>query len=150
MKRPALIMVALGVVASLHIYTSIKAGAPLPLLHIIREPVDISSPLVRLADVASCHQGDRITVTGWVSDIWEPAGKRAPHTVILRDQSGVLEVVHWLQPPLRISIGDSVECIGTIDLYRGQLQLRLWNISDMNRLASVKDIQQKQSHSESH
>jgi RecJ-like exonuclease len=91
-----------------------------------------ANPVLMLANISAALHGDRITVAGQVSDIWEPAGKRAPHTLILRDRSGVLEVVHWLKhPPPRVDIGDSVECTGTVDLYRGGLQLRLWTPGDL-------------------
>ena len=79
-------------------------------------------------------QGDRITVIGKVSDIWDSAGQRAPHTLILRDGSGVLEIVHWLKQPLGVDIGDSLQCTGTVDLYRGGLQLRLWTPNDLQVL----------------
>jgi len=92
---------------------------------------------IRLADVSACRPGDRITVQGTVGNVWEPAGKRAPYTVILRDQSGTLEVVHWLEGPLGIAVGNLVECTGTIDLYRGQLQLRLWRKGDLQLLRST-------------
>ena len=87
-----------------------------------------------LARVNASLQGDRITVIGRVSDIWEPTGERAPHTLILRDGSGALEIVHWLSHPLCVDIGDSVECTGTVDLYRGGLQLRLWTPRDLQVL----------------
>jgi RecJ-like exonuclease len=87
-----------------------------------------------IANISASRQGDRITVFGEVSDIWEPAGKRAPHTIILRDDSGALEIVHWLKHPPRVDIGDSVECTGTVDLYRGGLQLRLWTPEDLQAL----------------
>jgi len=73
-------------------------------------------------------------VRGMVGDIWEPASARAPHTVILRDQSGALEIVHWLKDSLGTAVGAYVECTGTVDLYRGQLQLRLWRKDDMQPL----------------
>lgn len=88
-----------------------------------------------LADISASRQGERITVVGQVSDIWEPAGTRAPHTLILRDDSAALEIVHWLKNLPRVDIGDSVECTGTVDLYRGGLQLRLWTPKDLQVLS---------------
>lgn len=131
--RPVYIIAALGVVALLHLWTWHKSSIARSPEMSSRQPVDVLSP-VRLADIDSCRPGDRLTVTGRVSDIWEPAGERAPHTVILRDDSGALEVVHWLKQPLRAVIGDFVECTGTIDLYRGELQLRLWSAKDFDIL----------------
>ena len=133
--RQAFIIAALTVAAFLHVYTWKRSPATRSPKGQSQTPGEISGPVLMLANISASRQGDRITVVGQVSDIWEPAGKRAPHTIILRDGSGVLEIVHWLNHPPRVNIGDSVECTGTVDLYRGGLQLRLWTSRDLQVLS---------------
>jgi len=137
MGRQVFIVISLVLVALLHIYSTTGADACRSRIGKIRQPDESSSVGTCLADIDSCRPGERITVQGTVGDLWEPASKRAPHTVILRDQSGSLEVVHWLEDPLGIAIGHPVECTGTIDIYRGQLQLRLWSKDDMHLISGA-------------
>jgi len=132
MGRKGVIVISLVLVASLHIYSTTGAEAGRSRNGKIRQPDESSSVGTCLADIDSCRPGERITVQGTVGDLWEPASKRAPHTVILRDQSGSLEIVHWLADPPGIAIGNSVECTGTVEIYRGQLQLRLWSKNDLH------------------
>ena len=54
---------------------------------------------------------------------------------VVWDGSAALEIVHWLKSPLPVDIGASVECTGTVDLYRGRLQLRLWTPKDLQVLS---------------
>lgn len=132
--RQVFIIVALTVAVFLHVYTWKRAPVTQSPKGQSRTPSEVSGPVLMIANISASRQGDRITVIGQVSDIWEPAGTRAPHTLLLRDGSGVLEIVHWLKQPLGVDIGDSLECTGTVDLYRGGLQLRLWTPNDLQVL----------------
>ena len=132
--RKVFIILALALAVLLHvcIWTG-STAAPSPEEQ-GRTPGVVHGAVFMLANISPSMQGDRITVIGRISDIWEPAGKRAPHTIILRDGSAALEVVHWLKSAPCVDIGDSVECTGTVDLYRGGLQLRLWASRDLQVL----------------
>ena len=132
--RQALIITALTAAVCLHVYTWKRAP-------VTRSPKDpdhpvgaLPGPALIIANIRASQQGERITVVGQVRDVWEPAGKRAPHTIILRDRSGALEIVHWLNPAPQVDVGDPVACTGTVDLYRGGLQLRLWTSKDLQVL----------------
>jgi DNA/RNA endonuclease YhcR with UshA esterase domain len=132
--RPAFIFVLLTLTVLLHICTWKLSSATRSSAELQNQIfAEVSDP-VRIAHISASGQGERITVVGQVSDIWESAGKRAPHTIILRDGTGALEIVHWLKQSPRVGVGDSVECTGTIDLYRGGLQLRLWSPADLQVL----------------
>lgn len=137
--RYAFIIVAMTLAVFLHVYTWKRSPATVS-PEVLSRPLDEGSGPVRIANIRASRRGERITVVGRVSDIWESAGKRAPHTIILRDGSGALEIVHWLKHPPRVEIGDSVECTGTVDLYRGGLQLRLWTPRDLQVLSPSRNI----------
>lgn len=132
--RQAFIIAALTLAAFLHAYTWKKEPAARSLMRPEQFPGAESGAALMIADISASREGDRITVVGRISDMWEPAGKRAPHTIILRDSSGALEIVHWLKRLPAVDIGDTVECTGMVDLYRGGLQLRLWNPRDLQIL----------------
>lgn len=129
--RRIFIIAALATAVFLHVRMWKKAPATRSPIGHAQTADEISGPVSALADISASMQGERITVTGKLSAVWEPIGKRAPHTLILRDGSGALEIVHWLKYPLPVDVGDWVQCTGTIDLYRGALQLRLWNSSEL-------------------
>lgn len=98
-------------------------------------PVEDYISEFRLADITAHQEGERITAFGQVSKVWKPeAGSRAPYKIILEDPGGTLEVVHWLMEPVQVEIGDPVEVSGTVGVYRGKIQLRLWNVNDIQPL----------------
>lgn len=89
----------------------------------------------RLADITEDQVEERLTAFGIVSQVWKPEpGSRAPHKIVLEDPSGLLQIVHWLKEPLDVQVGDPVEVTGTVDIYKDQLQLRLWNAEDFQPL----------------
>lgn len=133
--RQALIILALVIAVVLHIRTWEKLAATQAREEQIRISDETYDAVLKPADITASMQGDRVTVAGRISDIWKSAGKRAPHTLILRDGSAALEIVHWIKSPLPVDIGASVECTGTVDLYRGRLQLRLWTPKDLQVLS---------------
>lgn len=133
--RQGLLIAAMAAAVFLHVYTWNKASARRSPIGHAEAVGEISGPVLELADISASMQGDRITIVGRLIDSWEPTGKRAPHTLILRDGSGVLEIVHWLKKPPAVDVGDSVECTGTVDCYRGVLQLRLWYPGDLRILS---------------
>jgi hypothetical protein len=133
--RQALIISVLAVAVSLHIWT----WKTVPVAQFREEqgqsPEEAPGAVLMPANINASMQGDRITVAGRISDSWESSAKRAPRTLILRDGSAALEVVHWLKSPIPVDIGASVECTGTVGLYRGRIQLRLWTPQDLQVLS---------------
>ena len=90
---------------------------------------------LKLSDITAKQKGDRMTVSGRVSKVWNPRpGSKAPHKIILADQSGSLEVVHWFAPERPVEVGDELEIRGMVDLYEGQLQLKVWEAKDIRVL----------------
>ena len=74
-----------------------------------------------------------MTVHGRVSKVWKPrSDSKAPHKIVLADQSGSLEVVHWFETERKVKEGDALEITGTVDLYKGKVQLKVWTSSDIS------------------
>ncbi len=100
---------------------------------VISEPV--IEPFVSefdLADITAEQAGERMTVYGRVSNIWyTQEGSRAPTKIVLRDDSGSLSIVHWLKESPDIQPGDELKITGTVNLYKGRLQLKLWSATDI-------------------
>ncbi len=79
-----------------------------------------------LAAVNAGLQGQQQTVKGTVQFIWSPpADSKAPHKIILRDDSASLAVIHWLENPPDIKVGDVVEASGVVNVYRGKVELKV-------------------------
>ncbi len=90
---------------------------------------------VALADITADSPGGRMQVRGRVSRVWiPPAESKAPHRIVLTDRSGSLDVVHWLPEPPIIRAGDIVEVDGIVQVYKGQVQLKLLHSGDMSVL----------------
>jgi DNA/RNA endonuclease YhcR with UshA esterase domain len=86
----------------------------------------------RISDITTELKGTRMTVYGTVSSVWNPPpGSRAPHRIALSDPSGSIDVVHWLDPERIIAIGDQLQIKGTINEYKGRLQLKVWSTADI-------------------
>ena len=133
--RYAFIISALAFTICLHISTTGPSPAVRPRQGAVQAAGEVHDAALTLTDINASMQGERITVVGRVSDVWEAETKRAPHTLIVRDGSAALEIVHWLKSPPPVEMGDSVECTGTVDLYRGRLQLRLRSAKDLEVLS---------------
>jgi DNA/RNA endonuclease YhcR with UshA esterase domain len=85
-----------------------------------------------IADITPEQEGKRMTVYGRVSKVWRPRpDSRAPHKVVLADQSGSLEVIHWFAPERKVKVGDELEITGTVDLYKEKVQLKVWASADI-------------------
>jgi RecJ-like exonuclease len=132
--RQAFIISALALTVYLHV--SLWRQSPAEMFPEGQVPTTgkVGGAVSRLSNINASMLGDRITVSGRISEIWESAGKRAPQTLILRDDSAALEIVHWLKSPPPVEVGASIECTGTVGLYRGRLQLRLWTSKDLQVL----------------
>ena len=90
---------------------------------------------LRLADITAEQEGARIKVFGKVARVWSPRpDSNAPHKIILTDPSGSLEIVHWFEPELTIVEGDELDVFGTVDVYKGRLQLKVWESDHLRYL----------------
>ncbi|MDH3982431.1 MAG: OB-fold nucleic acid binding domain-containing protein [Kiritimatiellaceae bacterium] len=97
-----------------------------------------------LADITAEQKGARMTVAGRVSYVWKPKpGSKAPHKIILKDASGILDVVCWLKDVPEFEIGAEIEVTGTVDLYKEQLQLKVRKVEDFKPVE--KDLGDPQS-----
>ncbi len=95
---------------------------------------------LKLSVITAEQKGERMTVQGRVSKVWKPRpGSKAPHKIVLEDSSGSLEVVHWFAPELQVEVGDALEIRGTIDLYKDQLQLKVWEPGDIQPLETAAE-----------
>ncbi len=91
---------------------------------------------LKLSDITAEQDGARMTVYGRVSMVWNPRpGSKAPHKIVLADPSGSLEVIHWFEPDLQVEVGDELEIFGTVDLYKGRVQLKVWDADDIRPLS---------------
>ncbi len=72
------------------------------------------------------------TVRGEVVRLGCPGqGSNAPHRIILRDASGELEVVHWLELERPPAVGDWIEARGKVGRYKGRAQLKVIRSADV-------------------
>jgi len=94
----------------------------------------------KLNDIIPEQAGKRMTVYGRVSKIWNPRqNSRAPTKIVLQDESGSLNVVHWLKESPDIQVGDALEVTGMVNLYDGRLQLKLRNTADVQPYLKNRD-----------
>ncbi len=99
--------------------------------------VDDSIPVAgtKLAEITADRKGERMAVVGRVSKVWAPrAGSNSPYKLVLADESGTLEVVHWLADAPSVAVGDVVEIFGTIGVYKDQVQLKVWEAAQIRAL----------------
>ena len=100
---------------------------------VVVAPVAVAG--TKIAEVTGERKGDRLTVSGKVAKLWAPrAGSRAPHKIILEDDSGTLEVVHWLEDFPQVAVGDALEVRGSVDVYKQTVQLKVWDAADLHLL----------------
>jgi DNA/RNA endonuclease YhcR with UshA esterase domain len=92
-------------------------------------------PGQKLSDITPEQNGEPITVYGRVSKVWNPRpDSKAPHRIILSDSSGSLDVVHWFVPELPLAVGDELKIRGTVGVYDGKVQLKVWQAEDIQPL----------------
>lgn len=93
-----------------------------------REPS--AYPKTPIGDITADHRGRRVTVEGVVTDAFSPSpGSRAPHRLTLEADGKTLDVIFWEAVAGRLrglpGNGLLVEAGGTIDEYKGRLQLKV-------------------------
>ena len=122
---------------------SVGAGNELRMRAQSIEQLDAAAPNafvsdLKLSDITAEQKGARMTVCGRVSKVWKPRpGSKAPHKIVLEDSSGSLEVVHWFVPELKVEVGDELEIRGMVDLYKDQLQFKVWEAGDIQPLETA-------------
>lgn len=96
------------------------------------------APSHGLAAITVERKGERVTVRGRVARSWHPPpGSKAPRKLVLRDDAGTLDAIYWLDEPIPAAVGDDVEVRGSIDDYKGTVQLRIWRAEDVRVLESL-------------
>ncbi|VGO22839.1 OB-fold nucleic acid binding domain-containing protein [Pontiella sulfatireligans] len=81
-------------------------------------------------------KGERATVTGRVARVFAPrAGTKAPFKIVLEDAGGTLDVVHWLENAPDVKAGDELEVRGTVNIYKGAVELKVWSAEDIMKRA---------------
>lgn len=94
-------------------------------------PAGAESP----AGVTAALEGEHLVVVGRVAEYSRPrTGSKAPYRIILSDGGGALEVVHWLPDAPQIHEGAKVRVYGTVGLYKGKVQLKVWEAGDIRVL----------------
>ncbi len=97
--------------------------------------VETQTSELKLSDITPEQQGARMTVYGRVSKVWKPRpGSKAPHRIVLSDSSGSLDIVYWFVPEFKVAIGDELEIRGTVGVYDGSVQLKVWQAKDLQPL----------------
>ncbi|MDF7799384.1 hypothetical protein P4C99_07905 [Pontiellaceae bacterium B1224] len=110
-------------------------------------PVDDYISEFRLSDISAHQVDERITAFGQVSKVWKPdPGSKAPHKIVIEDPSGTLEVVHWLQEPIPVEVGDPIEVSGTVGVYKEKIQLKLWSAEDIQPLEIEAPVDAQRMH----
>lgn len=107
---------------------SIRALSP---AQIQIEPVATPSSFLgknKLADILAEQAGSRLTIFGQVAALRpRSVGSNAPYKIILEDPDGRLEVVCWFEPEQRLGLGDALKVYGEVCVYKGKVQLRVWD-----------------------
>ena len=93
-------------------------------------PVKKRAEDILCSEVTAQQEGMDLSVWGRVSRVWVPrTGTKAPYKIILTDASGALEVIHWLGSNQGVTVGDELQVRGRVELYRGKVQLKVWEPS---------------------
>jgi len=105
---------------------AIPAAAPTP-----PAPAGTTS----LASITSAMVSQDVTVQATISEVREPRSERAPYTVTLSQENTRMPLVYWsdMHPQLKdkIKVGNQVRIQGQVSEYRGTLQIKIRNASDV-------------------
>ncbi|HKL22816.1 MAG TPA: hypothetical protein VJ904_13495, partial [Tichowtungia sp.] len=95
------------------------------------------TPPVRLSDITAAQEGERVSVSGVLKDINVPGpGSKAPYALTLEQDGETLEVIFWdkvfqgLERKLPMP-GKTVRATGRVDVYKGKVQLKVWEAADL-------------------
>jgi len=80
----------------------------------------------RLSQISAEQEGETLFVAGVVSRVWKPKpGSKAPHKIVLEDPTGRIEIIHWLEKPPEIELGEPLEVTGIVQVYEGRVELKV-------------------------
>ncbi len=88
--------------------------------------------------------GRKVRLQGIVTEYQTPPRERWPHSIILEDHSGSIQIVYWddvadgIAPEHRPQVGQPLEIRGIVGEYRGVLQLRVDSSEQVNRQFEYK------------
>lgn len=100
---------------------------------------------VKIGDITADHEGEWLTIKGVVESIQVPeAGSKAPHKAVLRQGDDRITVVYWDSVAKKIGeqgLETGRECClsGVIDIFRGELQIKLARPSDLKFETKTQD-----------
>lgn len=99
---------------------------------------------IQLRDVSAAQKGERISVTGTLTDINIPGpGSKAPYVLTLEQDGAKLEVIFWdqvfqaLEQNLPMP-GKTLRATGRVDLYKDKVQLKVWEAADLEEVTANK------------
>ena len=117
-------------------------------LTLIRKRVVGSASLSRisLSDITPAQEGDTVSVVGTLKRILIPKpGSKAPYILTLEEDGAELAVIFWDKvfqgleqklPPL----GKTLSARGRVDLYKGAIQLKVWDAADLREVSELDVI----------
>ena len=92
---------------------------------------------VQLADITAAQEGEQILVTGVLKEIEVPGpGSKAPYVLTIEQGGAELDVIFWdsvfegLERKLPMP-GKTISALGRVDVYKGRVQLKIWNAGDL-------------------
>lgn len=102
-----------------------------------------SNPLViPVGELSQAYVGKYVRVKGTIEKItpaWQPT---APHTIILADDKGKINVVYWadvadnLKPEQKPQNGQTIQVEGKVKEFKGELQIKIYKAADLVILKS--------------
>lgn len=94
-----------------------------------------------LASITSTMAKQDVTVQATISEVREPRSERAPYTVMLSQENTSIPLVYWsdMHPQLKdkIKVGNQVRIQGQVSEYRGTLQIKIHNASDVTIVSAT-------------
>ena len=103
-----------------------------------------SNPMIlSINKITQEYVGKYVRVTGTIEKItpaWQPT---APHTIILTDEKGKINVVYWadvadsLQPEQKPQAGQAIQVQGKVKEFKGELQIKIYKATHIVPLKSA-------------
>lgn len=101
-------------------------------------------PNISLSDIKPAHKGDTVFVVGLLKEISLPRpGSKAPYVLTIEDAGTELEIIFWdkvfqgLEQKLP-TLGQKLSARGRVDIYRGKLQLKIWEATELRELTELE------------
>lgn len=110
------------------------ADAAAPVAQAAAPAVAAAAPragITPIAQLATAEKKKNYTIRGTVASARAPRTETAPFVIKVQDAGAAVDLVFWkdtaeqLIPAQKVEVGDQVQVTGSLDEYRGTLQLRL-------------------------